>query len=392
MEVVFVICLLCYIALVGAFIVGFLLKKSIPAESQTEYHHFSILIPFRNEASQLKLLLDSLLNLDYPKEHYEIILINDESTDDFSAILTEYDSSFFQCIDNRRHSKSPKKDALETGINRAQFPWIVSTDADCILPKNWLQMFNQLIAEKELVFIGGPVIFKAHNSFLFHMQQLNLLSLMGCTIGGFGIGRPIMCSGANLCFSKEAFFKVGGYKGNNDISSGDDVFLLEKMIQSYPDKIDYLKSTESIVLTSHEKTWKAWFQQQFRWASKSRHYTNLFTKMTGLIIYTINLLLFILLLLVFLEKISWTSFILFLITKTLVDVCLLLQAGQFFKNYKSLIFLPVFILFYPVFIVGLSLIIPFRSYKWKGRKKSTSRSTSTIKKIVDNTVNIKKQV
>ena len=108
--------------------------------------------------------------------------------------------------------------------------------------------------------------------------------MIGCTIGGFGIKKPFMCNGANLCYSKEIFHELNGFEGNNHLASGDDIFLLEKMFKHFPKKTKYLKSDKALIITSAEPTLKKLFQQRIRWASKSTSYSNRFTKIVGLIV------------------------------------------------------------------------------------------------------------
>ena len=119
------------------------------------------------------------------------------------------------------------------------------------------------------------------------------MSLIGSTIGSFGIKKPFICNGANLCYSKKIFIELNGFSGNEAIASGDDIFLLEKMIEKYPAKLHYLKIEEATVLTHSESTWRHFLNQQIRWASKSASYSNVFSKFIGIIILSENLLILI---------------------------------------------------------------------------------------------------
>jgi len=367
MEYIAILILSIYTLLVCVFIAGFYFYKKSTLQKPNAKHGFSILVPFRNEAPQLKALLLSLSKLDYPSELYEIILINDESTDDYKTVLSRFKSMSFQCIEAIPYSQSPKKDALETGIKNAKHPWIVTTDADCLVPKYWLQMFNQFIEKNNSVFIAAPVKFLSGPSLLSNLQQLNLFSLMGSTIGSFGLNKPIMCNGANLCFSKAVFFEVNGYEGTNTVASGDDVFLLEKMQNRYPKKVHYLKSLKSLVITLPEKSWTSWMHQQLRWASKTPAYTNPFTKLTGIVVFLMNISVLILLILAIFGNLNWVFFYKVVSVKTIVDVLLIFQTAHFYKSYRILKYVPVFVLFYPLFVVFLSFLAPFKTYHWKGR-------------------------
>ncbi len=234
-----------YIILIGAFILGFAKLPDFKLSNLSPKIKFSVIVPFRNEVANLPVLLNSFSNLTYPTIFFEIILVNDESSDNFKTTIDAFKKGHptlnLQVINKVRKSNSPKKDALNTAINLANFDWIITTDADCKVPKTWLTSFNEFIQKNNSLFIAAPVLFKKQNSFLFHFQSLNFTSLIGATIGSFGIKMPFMCNGANLCYNKKAFFKVKGFEGNKKIASGDDVFLLEKMIKHFPKKVHYLK-------------------------------------------------------------------------------------------------------------------------------------------------------
>ena len=276
-----------YILLIIAFSIGFGLVKTVYTENHTAQNTFSIIVPFRNEATYLPDLLNSISNLNYPKSLFEIILVNDDSVDDFKSIIDEFSEEHptlnLKLINNLRSTNSPKKDAINTAIEWAKFDWMVSTDADCTVPVSWLQIFNQTIINEHVEFICGPVRFKTEKSFLFHFQNLNLLSLVGATIGGFGLKLPFMCNGANLCYKKATFKELNGFEGNEHIASGDDIFILDKMLKLKPEKIHFIKSSNAVVTTHSQSSWNSFFNQQLRWASKSTATQGKFSKFVGLI-------------------------------------------------------------------------------------------------------------
>ena len=360
-----------YLALILAFIIGMNKSKLVKNKNTVPKNSFSIVIPFRNESHNLSKLLNSLSVLNYPSDLFEIILVNDDSRDNFRPILEKFTkqnpSLNLSLLQNLRKTKSPKKDAINTAINVSNFEWIVTTDADCIVPKLWLQMFNQCIEEEKPIFISASVKFSIQNTILFHFQHLNFTSLMGGTIGGFGIEKPFMCNGANLCYSKNAFFELNGFEGNNNIASGDDIFLMEKMLKSYPKKVKFLKSDENIVQTNAEITWKLFMNQQIRWASKSASYTSLFAKFVGIVVFLENLIVLVLGILAILFPEFWIYVVLIFTTKIIVDFILIAQTSVFLKSTKSLkYYLPVSLL-YPFFIVFTGCLSTLKNYDWKGR-------------------------
>lgn len=362
---------LIYSSLILSFFKGFKhIELFIPNRSK-RVNTFSIVIPFRNESKNLPKLLNSISLINYPKDKFEILLINDDSSDDFKGIIRDFQSNhtdlILKLIQNNRKSNSPKKDAIETAIRHSNFDWIISTDADCILPKNWLSPFSDFIQKENPKMIVAPVSYRLENRFIEQFQNLEFLSLQGSTIGGFGINRPFLCNGANLCYHKNAFKEVGGFKGNKDIASGDDIFLMEKMITKFPGRVKYIKCRDSIVLTSPERTFSGLIQQRMRWASKTSSYHHKFGKAVGLIVFTTNAYLLLLLIFAIINKISWQHFGLFYLIKFNIDFLLIHRSASFFKQENSLKSYLTSSFLYPFFMVFIALFSFNRSYKWKGR-------------------------
>lgn len=360
-----------YLALILAFIIGMNKSKVVKNKKVLPKNRFSIVIPFRDEAQNLPNLINSISALNYPSELFEILFVNDDSQDNFNSIIEAFKKQNpklnLHLIQNIRKTQSPKKDAINTAINVAKFEWIVTTDADCLVPKLWLQLFNIIIEEEKPVFISAPVKFNEQNSFLFHFQHLNFTSLIGSTMGGFGIKKPFMCNGANLCYSKSAFLELDGFEDNNNIASGDDIFLMEKMLKAYPKKVKFLKSTEAIVETNAENSWKFFINQQIRWASKSASYKSLFAKFVGMVVFLENLLVLILGISAVLFAEFWIYFTLVFTVKIIVDFMLIAQTAFFLKSTKWLKYYLRVSVLYPFFIVFTVFLSTFKNYEWKGR-------------------------
>jgi glycosyltransferase involved in cell wall biosynthesis len=360
-----------YCLIICAFIIGFDKLKNIENRNSKPKNTFSIIIPFRNEAENLPVLLHSFSQINYPKILFEIILVNDCSSDNYKSIIEVFrtENSNINCtlINNSNVTNSPKKDAIAKAVKISKFDWIVTTDADCIVPKNWLKLFNQTIKNENALFIAAPVKFKSEATFLHHFQNLNFISLLGSTIGSFGIKKPILCNGANLCYNKSTFLELNGFKGNEVIASGDDIFLLEKVTQKYPKNVSYLKANEAIVETISEKNWKLFFNQQLRWASKTTTYNNWFSKLVGLIVFIENLLVIVLGISTLFILEYWKCFLVVFLVKVLVDFILIFKTTKFFKNKKSLNYYLIISVLYPFFIVFIALASLFKNYQWKGR-------------------------
>tara|TARA_R110002073_G_scaffold336208_1_gene531001 strand:+ start:149955 stop:151079 length:1125 start_codon:yes stop_codon:yes gene_type:complete len=360
-----------YVGLITSFIIGMDAVKPFKTTKKEANNSFSILIPFRNEAAKLPTLLKSLEHLNYPNSKFEVVFIDDDSDDDSVKIIERHFNKLsitFSILENVQKTNSPKKDAIDTAIQHSKFNWIVTTDADCSLPENWLHTFDGFIQEKNPKMIVAPVAYESKNTFLERFQQLDFLSLMGSTQGGFGIKKPFLCNGANLCYSKQTFFEVNGFEGNNTIASGDDIFLLEKITTAYPNGVSYLKATDAIVTTTPQPTFKKLIAQRVRWAAKATAYKNKFSKFVSLTVASMNLLLIILFLGSLFINISWQLTLTVFVLKFLIDGILLFKTAAFFKQLYVLKQYLLSSLLYPLFTMFVIATSLKTDYQWKGRK------------------------
>tara|TARA_R110002073_G_scaffold313380_3_gene485318 strand:- start:26940 stop:28019 length:1080 start_codon:yes stop_codon:yes gene_type:complete len=332
---------------------------------------FSILIPFRNEENHLPMLLDSLNAIQYSRTLFEVIFIDDDSTDASVKIIQKTLSGTnisYQIIRNHRVSNSPKKDAIETAIKIAKHEWILTTDADCILPDNWLQVFNEYTTSIDSKMIVGPVIYKTNDSFIENFQLFEFLSLQGATIGGFGIGKPFLCNGANLAYKRQTFLELNGFQGNNNIASGDDIFLFEKFYKKYPEAVHFLKSRSALVKTFPLLTWKNVIHQRMRWAAKSSSSKLWFGTYVGILVFLTNLSWILAVINLFLFRENFLKLIVPIAIKIMVDYYFLDIISRFYKNQikiKSYIFSSLFYPFFSTFIVFKTLS---SKYNWKDRR------------------------
>ncbi len=371
MVVFFITSLLIYSGFIGFLIYGFFRIKYFRSEKSIPKTGFTVIVPFRNEAGRIKSLLLSFSELKYDESLYEIIFVDDDSTDNTVEIIENYTNLTrnFKIIKNLRKSNSPKKDAIETAIKQSQFDWIVTTDADCFVDENWLQVLDDFIQVKNPKMVAGGVSMVAGDSFIDQFQQLDYMSLQGTTMGGFGLQNPIMCSGANLAYAKNLFTATNGFQNHNNIVSGDDVFMLENIVRLYPGEVYFLKHDNFIVLTQTEKTWKNIFHQRIRWASKSTAYQNLFSKTLGLAVLLGNLALIAGIVGWLSDKLNFWVFYLGFGSKIFLDAVLLIITGKYLKPGKIKYFLVSLIL-YPFYFLLIALCSLFSKYEWKGRKFS----------------------
>ena len=358
----FIIITVIYLLIIGQLIYGLFTFKSFFGNETVAKTSFSIIIPFRNEKQNLPNLLRSLHLVEYPKDLIEIILVDDASDDHFQMPACKFQTIK---INNRRKSNSPKKDAIDSAIKIAKNNWIITTDADCLVQKGWLTIFDQFIRENEVEMVASGVCYVPKKGFLAAFQNLDFLSLQGVTIGSFGINKPFMCNGANFAYSKSFFKDLNGFNGNETIASGDDVFLLQKAIGLAPQKVGYLLAKESIVATKAVDSWTELFQQRVRWASKSTKYTSNYGKGLAILVFIINVAWIANLLLWLLNVNDSNLFMFFVASKFLIDFILLHQTATFFE--AKLQYVLASSLLYPLFSVSVAFYALFGTYTWKQR-------------------------
>lgn len=346
------------------------LNSTQPASLFQPSTKFTILIPARNEEQNINACLKSIQELNYPKELLEVIVIDDFSDDATAAVVQRFTSvkllQLKQIVTEKINSY--KKKAIEVGIQQATGDYIITTDADCTVPANWLRNFAWMIEQQQSEFIAAPVAMNEETSFIKLFQSLDFLSLQGITAASVGAGFHSMCNGANLCYSKKAFHAVDGFKDVDHIASGDDMLLMYKIQQQFPGKVQYCHSSESIVLTNPVDTVNAFFRQRIRWASKADKYNDKRIFWVLLLVYLFNFYLLTLFVAGFFQPEIWILLVGALFIKTIVELFLLIPVAKFFKKELLLLWFPVMQPFHIVYTVVAGWLGKFGTYEWKGRE------------------------
>lgn len=334
---------------------------------------FSIIVPFRNEEKNLPKLLQSFSQLNYPYKLIEIVMVDDFSTDSSERFCIKWrlDHEFLDTtlLENLRLSNSPKKDAIGRAVPIIKHDWIITTDADCTVPENWLLTIDNYIQNHQPEMIVGTVKYKTKNNWFHQFQQLDLLSLQGTTMGSFGIGKPFMCNGANFAYTKKLFKEIGGFEGVSKNASGDDVFLLQKATTKHLDKIHYLKNTENIVKTKPENDLFEFFMQRVRWASKTSGYQSGYAKFLAVIVLLMNVGLVGCFLLAVVGKFDWRILLGVFSAKYLTDYWLLYKTNRYLLKGKWILPLATSII-YPFYSSLVGIYSLFGNFSWKGRRFS----------------------
>jgi len=345
----------------------------------------SVIVPARNEEQNIGNCLNALARQTYPAGLLEVIVVDDHSTDNTAAIVQEFaiapspstPAPFpVKCIRLSEHPApgnrtAHKKWAIEMGIKASGGELIVATDADCRAHPEWLSTIAAFYEEKGAKFIAAPVrIAGDRASFLSVFQTLDFITLQGITGAAVSKRFHSMCNGANLAYEKNAFYEVDGFKDIDAIPSGDDMLLMHKIYQKYPEHVFFLKHRHAIVTTGPEHRWKGFFNQRIRWASKADRYDDKRIFWVLLLVYFVNFLFAILLVAAFWNR-WWLWVLLLLLTvKTMIEYPFVRSVAAFFEQQRLMVYFAALQPFHILYTIVVGWLGKFGSYHWKDRKIS----------------------
>ena len=331
----------------------------------------TVLIPFRNESEIILHSLESIENQSYPKDKFEVIYINDSSTDDSLKKLCDAEKSSNIKVISLPEDFLPnahKKRAVRFGIENCKGEIIVTTDADCIHRREWLETILSYY-DKETGFISGPVEFSAGESLFEKIQRIEFAGLILSGAGLIGIDKPAICNAANASYRKETYKSVNGFDDNLNLSSGDDEILMQKIRRDNRYKIIFCMNRNAVVTSLPNKTINDFYHQRKRWASKGLFYKNKILKLKLVLIALFYISLFTQLILgIVFNAVFLISFLISFLFKIIIEYAIL-KKGTDLLFEKQLLrpFLLAEILHIP-YIIIFSIAGMFGNYKWKERR------------------------
>lgn len=330
----------------------------------------SVIIPFRNESENILASLTSLSAQDYPKDMFEVIYVNDLSSDDsLDKLLNTPKPSNFKVLNLPMHnfSKAFKKRAISYGIEHSKGEIIITTDADCSHEKNWLKKMSAQFSE-ETGFVSGPVKFKTNGTIFSKLQALEFSGLVLAGAGLIGIGKPTICNGANLGFRKKLFIKLKGYSDNMHLSSGEDELLMQKIAAETDYLVKFCWDKDAVVSTNPNLNYRSFYYQRKRWASKGLFYKNKKLVLMLMMIYLFYLSIPIQLILTFTLSVFFLyTFILSLLLKFIMEWIIISKGKNFLFERSLTRYLLIAELFQITYITIVGLIAVWGKLKWKDR-------------------------
>ncbi|MBT1699561.1 glycosyltransferase [Fulvivirgaceae bacterium PWU4] len=352
--------LLCYCCLVIMLWIGWqrLSRQTVP--EATAEQMITVVVAVRNEEKNITRLLNDLAAQQY--SHFEVIAVNDHSSDASAALLRASGLRNLVVLENEGNGK---KHAITTGVKAAKGSVIVTTDADCSLPQQWLRIINRYFQREVVKFAFGGVRMQRDASFFSQLQAIEFASLIGSGAATAAWGRPTMCNGANLAYRKHAFEAVNGYEGNLHIASGDDEFLMRKIFDRYPDGVCFMASAEVVVGTQPQPDVASFLQQRLRWAAKWKFNSSGYTISLALFILASQLVSLWCLASLVIDPSYPVLFL--LVLKAVLEGFFLRHVCRFLKVHWRWPALVLLQLLYPVYVVLVGVTSNFVSGTWKGR-------------------------
>ena len=328
----------------------------------------------RNEALNIIGCLEDIAKQDYPADKFEVIVTDDFSEDQTCRLVESYISRhpkrrvILLTPSSGDKEERGKKTAITKAVGQASGDLVITTDADTVHHESWISSFVVLFETHRPKMMLGPVAFHREETLLQKIQSLEFMGIMAVTAGSAWHDMPLMCNGASLAFTKDAFVTTGGYAGSLEFASGDDMFLMSKIRQRYPrGSIQFLGYPEATTFTVAEKSLNDFLNQRVRWISKSRGYTDPWIKFISLLTWTVHFILLTGMMLGFADRrFFFFAFTLWLL-KILSEYFLVSRMARFLHKKQLTGYYFIAQLFQLVYVSVFGIIGNVLPYRWKGR-------------------------
>jgi len=337
---------------------------------------FSIVIPCRNERNNIMSLLEDLIAQAYPSSQFEIIVADDNSGDDtaqlvqaFIAIHRNVQLKFIDKNEVNSTGLKYKKAALTAGVSQSKFDWVLTIDADVRLNVNWLQAWHVATVEQSDKYcITGPVLLNPALNRRQQIEQIEFMGLNAMAASLIEMKKPFLANGANFAVRRDIFNNVNGYAGNENIASGDDEFLMQKINHQFPNRIGFAMVQSALVSTPTQANMAKLLGQRRRWVSKSTKYAGKANTILLSAIWVYHLFLLLLLIFSIGDTNFFNGFALLLILKWVVEWIFLKKVALFYGVEIGRFNFMLGSFFHIIYVVFIGILGNIGSYNWKERK------------------------
>lgn len=352
-----------YFSIIFIFLVGVVFTSN---KLNTKLNTISVIVAARNEEEYISDLLDALSSQTYPNDKYEVIVVDDRSDDNTAKLIKGYTAkeTNFKLIkieDELEHI-SGKKRAIDAGIQASSNLILSFTDADCLPDKRWLEQINLHFTDGTDIVAGYSYV-KYKNKFFELLKNLERSSIFAVIAGSFSWNWGITITAGNMAYRKQLYKEVNGFSNIGNISSGDDVLMIQKM-NRFAGKMRFMFSRESFVTTGRDTSVHSQLQQETRRGSKWQHYS-LSVKIMTLFIFIYYLLFSGCIFAYFFAGLSALNLISILLLKLIPEFLLLLSFLIKIKKIKLMWVFPIAEFIYIPYFIVFGLKGTFGKFKWK---------------------------
>ena len=307
-------------------------KKRVPV---------SIIIAARNEADNLKKFLPKVLEQDY--QNFEIIVVNDASTDDTKHIIKDFQLDYpylkLTQIETSNTYSGNKKNAITKGIEAAQYDHLLFTDADCYpASKDWISHVISHFGEDKKIVLG----YGAYEKQPAIINKLIRYETLLTAIQYFSyakIGNAYMGVGRNLAYKKELFNETNGFEAHAMIKSGDDDLLINELAKKNNTTICISK--ESFTISTPKKSFNSWFKQKRRHITTATFYEPIHQFSLGLF-YASQLLFWLLAILLLTFSLNWQFVILLITIRFIAQYIIISKSSIKLSEQDLILFSPIY--------------------------------------------------
>ena len=252
------------------YLIGLIKQKTNHKNLDSE--PISIIVAANNELDNLKKLIPKLLEQDH--NQYEIIIVNDRSTDGTVEYLYELKDVVSNLkvvtIDILPDHINGKKYALTLAIKAASYENVLLTDADCIPENNsWVSsMANGFYGDKKIVL--GFSQYENRSGLLNAFIRFETLITGMLYTASANMGSPFMGVGRNMAYKKSIFIDNKGFSGYNDVIGGDDDLFINKHATGANTSV--VVGIPSLITSQPKTTFASYFQQKKRHLAIGKYY------------------------------------------------------------------------------------------------------------------------
>ena len=329
----------------------------------------SIVVCLHNEEENVKNLMKSLLEQEYPKDKLEYIFVNDRSTDKTGELLDKYSRENKKIkvihINDIQNGFAPKKRAIDSAIKIAIGEVILLTDADARHSKKWAKTISSYFTEKVGMVLGNVSYKKLsrNDNLLFKLLKLEFFSISAVAVSTVSIKYPATCIGTNMAFRKQVYEELNGFGKYKNIQSGDDDLFLQRVRDESDWKIEYAIGNDANVFTYPPSSWKQFYNQRLRFASKGFKYPFKVT-LSLISMYLFNLSFIFLLLFSFWSVKIFVILMTGIVIKILGEYIFLSKAKSKLSSNVNLVIIFIASILHIFYVVYFGAATQFQSYEW----------------------------